>query len=78
MNSSKPEPLWTSTEVAAYLGIRRQTVNLWCREGRLPHLMLSGRLLRFDPEEIFKWAGARASCRCHDGGGTSGQPTTTT
>ena len=78
MDKSTLEPLWTSTEVANYLHIKPRTVSLWCREGRLPHLVLAGRLLRFEPKEIIEWAGARASCRCHDGGGTSSQPTTTT
>lgn len=79
MRKNDPKLLWTAREVARYLRVQPRTVLAWCREGRVPHLAIGPKVIRFDPAEIFVWAASRGTaCRCNDDGGTPSQPTTTT
>ncbi|MGD0233171.1 MAG: helix-turn-helix domain-containing protein [Syntrophorhabdales bacterium] len=42
-------------DVAVLLGIRPATVYNWVRLRQIPHVKVSGRLLRFDATEIMAW-----------------------
>ncbi len=45
------QALITAAAAAALLGVRKQTVYLWARQGRVPYYRV-GRLLKFDGEEL--------------------------
>jgi len=46
------EKLWTTAEVARFLGIRDVDVEQLVREGRLTGYKLGGQFLRFRPEQV--------------------------
>lgn len=50
-----PDPLWTVTEVAEYLGVTARTVRTWQYSHRLPHLRIGG-TIRFRPDDVVAWA----------------------
>ncbi len=54
--------LWRVGETAEYLGIRPKTLYEWVRTGRVPHRKL-GFNVRFDPDEIERWASSQSSTR---------------
>ena len=55
MMSSIMEDRWLSVdEIAAYLGIRRDTVYKWLDRGKMPAHKV-GRLWKFRKEEIDQW-----------------------
>lgn len=56
MNTA-PAPLWTVAEVARFLAVSRSWVYQQVEAGNLPHLRIAG--LRFDPEEVQRWAKGR-------------------
>ena len=51
---SAPERLWTVVDVARFLAVSRSWVYQQGESGLLPHLRIAG--LRFNPEEIQRWA----------------------
>lgn len=46
-------------QAAAFLGVRRGTLYSWVSTKRIPHLRLSGRLVRFDRAELQRWLDQR-------------------
>lgn len=46
------EKLWTTAEVAAYLGIGEGDVEQLVREGKLTGYKLGGQFLRFQPHQV--------------------------
>ena len=51
VEESKDGGLWDAREVADFLKIKTETVYLWVKQGRLPHVKV-GRLTRFQPSTI--------------------------
>ncbi len=47
--------LLTYTQAAEFLGVNINTLYFWVRNGRVPHIRLSRRMVRFDPEELRRW-----------------------
>lgn len=47
--------LWTYQDLCRRLSIRPGTAYAWVSQGRVPHIRLSGKLVRFDPERIEEW-----------------------
>ncbi len=43
----------------ARLGVKRATLASWVSRGRIPHVRLGDRLVRFDEAEIEAWLGQR-------------------
>ena len=58
MDRKTPEPLWTPTEVATYLGIPVQTLYQWRRKRTGPPARRVGRHLRYDPSAVRAWFAA--------------------
>lgn len=50
-----PEPMLSVDDVAARLGVPRQTIYEWRRQGRGPRGYRIGRYLRFDAVEVEGW-----------------------
>ena len=50
-----PEPLWTIDEVAAYLGIPKQTIYRWRAAGTGPPSHRIGRHVRYRRDEVERW-----------------------
>ncbi len=46
------EKLWTTTEVARFLGVAEDEVARFVQEGRLTGYKLAGEFLRFKPEQV--------------------------
>lgn len=46
------EKLWTSSEVARFLGIQEEDIEQLVREGLLTGYQLGGRFLRFRPSQV--------------------------
>ena len=46
--------LMSATDVAAHVGIKPSTVKRWARQGRIPSMRLTDRVVRFDPEAVEK------------------------
>ena len=44
--------LITVAEAAELLGVKRQTIYLWVRQGLLPCYRVGKRLIKFDPDEL--------------------------
>jgi excisionase family DNA binding protein len=38
--------------IAKLMGVKQTTVRRWAREGRIPFLRPTGRVLRFDPDAV--------------------------
>jgi excisionase family DNA binding protein len=51
--------LITPNEIAGRLGVERQTIYLWVRQGRIPYYRL-GRLIKFDENEVLAYFRAEA------------------
>jgi excisionase family DNA binding protein len=46
--------LLTVDQLASRLHIRRRTVQVWARQGRIPSLKLSPKVIRYDWEHVLK------------------------
>jgi excisionase family DNA binding protein len=57
--SPRRRPLLGYREAAQLLGVPRGTLYAWVSEGRIPHIRFSGRMVRFDPDEIEAWIDAQ-------------------
>lgn len=53
------ENLATSAEVAAYLGVTKQTLANWAYQGRGPSFVKVGRNRRYDWNDLRAWIEAR-------------------
>jgi excisionase family DNA binding protein len=42
----------TTTQLADTLGVDRRTIQRWAREGRLPHIRIGSRTIRFLPNQV--------------------------
>lgn len=42
----------TVNEIADRLRLRPDTIRLWTREGILPAIHITGKVIRYDPEEV--------------------------
>ena len=49
------KPLLSAADVAALLDVKIGTVYAWTEQGRLPHVRLGRRAVRFDRDEILAW-----------------------
>jgi excisionase family DNA binding protein len=58
MDRKNPEPLWTPTQVATYLGVPVQTLYQWRRKHTGPPARRVGRHLRYDPSTVQAWFAA--------------------
>jgi excisionase family DNA binding protein len=52
--------LWTAGDTAAYLRVSVHTVRDWTAAGRLPHIRLGRRNIRYLPDAIRAWARGQA------------------
>jgi len=50
--------LWKVDQAAAFLNISCGTLFHWVSRKKIPCIRLGSRCLRFDPEEVRKWAAA--------------------
>lgn len=50
-----PEPLWTITELAVYLGVPVATVYNWRTRGGGPPGIRVGKYVRFRPGDVEDW-----------------------
>ena len=55
MERRTPEPLWTPTDVAAYLSVPVQTLYQWRRKRTGPPCRRVGRHLRYEPTAVRTW-----------------------
>lgn len=55
MSPEEPPPLWSTEQLAEYLGIGVQTVHALRRRGEAPRAYRVGRVLRFEPAEVVEW-----------------------
>lgn len=55
MERRTPEPLWTPTDVAAYLSVPVQTLYQWRRKHTGPPCRRVGRHLRYEPNAVRTW-----------------------
>lgn len=44
--------LSTAADIASSLGVHPETVLQWARQGRIPRLRVSGKVVRFDPVAV--------------------------
>jgi predicted DNA-binding transcriptional regulator AlpA len=51
----EPAPLWSTKQLADYLGIRVQTLHALRNRGEGPRAYRIGRFLRYDPAEVTAW-----------------------
>ncbi len=49
--------------IAKLIGVKQTTVRRWAREGRIPYLRPTGRVLRFDPDAVEQALAERAGSR---------------
>ncbi len=47
--------LWTTRQLASYLGVSSETVLRRWRAGEIPGFRLASNVLRFDPDEVRAW-----------------------
>ncbi len=53
-----PERLMTQAQVAEWLQVPKKEIYRWIEDG-LPHVRISARRLRFDPDAVSEWIEAR-------------------
>lgn len=54
-NVTALRPLWSTTDVAACLAFSARTVRRWRANGTGPGWFRVGRLVRYDPAEVYRW-----------------------
>jgi len=59
--NTTPEPLWTSNDVSAYLGVPLGTLHRWAHSGAGPRFYKIGRHRRYKRCEVQDWLEQRAS-----------------
>ncbi|MBK6939755.1 MAG: helix-turn-helix domain-containing protein [Planctomycetes bacterium] len=42
----------TAHEIGERYGVRAATVKAWAREGRIPSIRITGKIVRFDPDAV--------------------------
>lgn len=52
---SVPEPLWTTWDVANFLGVPARTVEAWRYKSKGPPGIRVGRHVRYRPEDVMRW-----------------------
>ena len=62
------DELLDAVAVAALLGVSRDTVLRWAREGELPCIRLPGRLVRWRRPMLRSWLDSRATPESESGG----------
>ena len=55
------DSMWTKKDVAEFLAVTEQTVDVWRRDQGLPCMCLSARCVRFDPDAVRGWARGRGA-----------------
>jgi excisionase family DNA binding protein len=68
MPPDRPDDLLTAPELAARLGVRPGTVLAWHREGKIPGLRLTHKVLRFRLADVLSALEGRQSPAGQDGG----------
>lgn len=54
------EKLLNIDQVAEILGVAKATIYSWTAQKKIPHIKLSGRLLKFREKEIMDWISQRS------------------
>ena len=49
------EKLLSIDDVSKMLGVKKATIYAWTSQGKIPHIKLSKRLLKFSEKEITEW-----------------------
>lgn len=57
--SDRPKPKLTAAQAGEYMGLTARQVLDLARQGRLPHIRYSPRIVRFDVDDIEAWIEAR-------------------
>lgn len=53
------ERLWTYRDVAEYTGMPEGTLRSMACKGQIPHVRLSPRCARFEPDQVRAWVESR-------------------
>jgi excisionase family DNA binding protein len=61
-NTATREPLWTVKDVADYLRLKRETVRVMARSGKLPAIKV-GKLWRFMPDDMKSFMAGQATLK---------------
>lgn len=48
------DELLTKEQVAQLLRVKPGTVSRWAAEGKIPRIVISPKIIRFDPEQVLK------------------------
>lgn len=59
MDAPKLKPLLTYEEAGRLLNLPIGTLYAWVSQRRIPHVRLSGRVVRFDEDELGRWLAER-------------------
>jgi excisionase family DNA binding protein len=59
MPTSDHEGLMDYRAASKFLGVPVGTLYSWVHLRRIPHLRITGKMVRFDPEELRRWLEAR-------------------
>ena len=55
MSPEEPARLWSTEQLAEYLGVAVTTIHALRRRGEAPPAYRVGRVLRFEPAEVVAW-----------------------
>jgi excisionase family DNA binding protein len=56
MTTLENQPLWSCSDVAAYLNVPKSTLYQWAHRNVGPPRMIIGRHARYRPEDVLAWA----------------------
>lgn len=56
-------PLLTAADIGRLLNVSKATVYRWSEEGRLPHLKLGEKCIRYEETEVLAWLEERRGAR---------------
>jgi excisionase family DNA binding protein len=56
-------PLLTAADIGRLLNVSRATVYRWSEDGKLPHLKLGDRCIRYEEAEVLAWLAERRGAR---------------
>ncbi len=55
--------LLTTEEIAERLRLRPDTIRLWARDGMIPAIRITGKVIRYDPVEVERALRRRSAAR---------------
>ena len=53
--------LVTAEEIARLIGVTRRTISAWARKGKIPRIKITGKVVRFDPDQVVRALKSRAT-----------------